>query len=34
MLAATPPVPLRLPRKVRLALLGLEGHIGEIRRHG
>jgi predicted dehydrogenase len=30
MLAATPPVPLRLPRKVRLALLGLEGHIGEI----
>ena len=30
MLAAAAPVPLRLPRKVRLAMLGLEGHIGEI----
>ena len=29
MLAAAP-VPLRLPRKVRLGVLGLEGHIGEI----
>jgi predicted dehydrogenase len=30
MMAAAAPVPLRLPRKVRLAVLGLEGHIGEI----
>jgi predicted dehydrogenase len=30
MLAAAAPVPLRLPRKVRLAVLGLEGHIGEL----
>jgi predicted dehydrogenase len=30
MLAAAAPVPLRLPRKVRLAILSLEGHISEI----
>ena len=33
MLAAAAPVPLRLPRKVRLAMLGLEGHIGACERH-
>lgn len=30
MLAAAPVAPLRLPRKVRIALLGLEGHMSEI----
>src|SRR5438552_2752222 len=28
--AAVPPAPVRLPRKLRVAILGLDGHVGEI----